>query len=166
MKIITIIAILFCFGCESPTPPLIPSTIVPAKVAENPENKPSESVTSRGQLNPYSAYAPRVGGGEERDRYQVEQWVGQGMKSTKTFHVESNEWQIAWATKPIHNSGGGLLQIYVYRADGTLVGLVANVTGKSNDNSVMRSGAGNYYLKINSANVGYCITVSAYRHGL
>jgi hypothetical protein len=92
----------------------------------------------------------------------VKKWSGQGIKNTETFHIPSNEWTIYWSTKPIH-SFKGILQIFVYRSEGSLVGLAANVMGKSDDNSVMRSGPGDYYLKINSANLAYGIVVQAER---
>jgi len=96
------------------------------------------------------------------ESYRVGKWSGQGIKSTETFHIPSNVWMIFWSSKPI-SSVGGILQIYVHRADGTLVDIAANIMGKNADNTIMRSGLGDYYLKINSANVAYGIVVTAAR---
>jgi hypothetical protein len=142
VKTIAIIAMLFCFGCEPATPtntPLIPNTATPAltKAKEAPKSQKKHEV------------------------YKVGMWTGQGIKNTETFHIPSDSWSVIWSTSPI-NSYGGILQIFIYRSDGTLVGLSANVMGKDSNNSYMR-GAGDYYLKINSANHIYSIIVTALR---
>ena len=144
MKIIVIIAILFCFGCESSTNPS-PVNTKPAQA------KPTETVNKTDKLA-----APK-----DYKKYNIKEWSGSGIKSTETFSIPPyipGNWTISWGTAPI-NKFGGVFQIYVYKTDGTLVDIVANVTEKNIDSTVMRSGPGNYYLKINSANMRYSISV-------
>ena len=100
--------------------------------------------------------------GKNYESYKVGKWSGQGIKSTETFHISSDVWMIYWSSRPLY-SAGGVFQIYVHRSDGTLVDVAANIIGKSQDNTVMRTGPGDYYLKINSANVGYGIVAVAVR---
>jgi hypothetical protein len=144
-----IIVVLFCFGCESPTNPS-PANTKPAQA------KSTESANKTDKLTVPKKY----------EAYEIKKWTGEGIKSTEMFHIPpgipSNEWVIFWVSRPIHKSGG-ILQIYVYRSDGTLVDIVANVTGKNDDRTVMRSGPGDYYLKINSANVVYVVVAYVIR---
>ncbi len=83
------------------------------------------------------------------------QWVetirfeGESIKDTETFNISSNEWRIAWSTKP-SDLGEMNFQIYVYKADGSLESVAANVIGEANDTSYVR-GSGDYYLTINTA---------------
>jgi hypothetical protein len=79
----------------------------------------------------------------------VAEWSGSSIKNTETFHITSDEWTIAWATKP-GEYGNMNFQIYIYNSDGTLKDVAANVIGASNDHTVER-GAGDYYLEINTA---------------
>jgi len=80
---------------------------------------------------------------------EVAKWQGSLIKNTETFTIASNEWKIIWSTKP-GEYGEMNFQIYVYKANGDLVGVAANVIGKDEDSSVMR-GKGSYYLMINTA---------------
>jgi hypothetical protein len=91
---------------------------------------------------------------EEKQWREVARWTGKGIKTTETFHISSNTWRISWVTRPGENAeyGLGLLQIYVYRPDGSLVDIAANVgvvKGEDINSSVMR-GSGDYYLTINA----------------
>lgn len=141
MKTITIIAaILFCFGCESSVNPSMPVNTVTAATKVVEVSKPKK----------------------EYENYKVGKWSGEGTKNTKTFHIPSNEWEIYWAVGPFR-SNMGVFQIYIYRSDGTLVDVAANVTTKDKNNTTIRSGPGDYYLKINSANMAYGIVVAAFR---
>jgi hypothetical protein len=82
--------------------------------------------------------------------YRVGEWSGKGPKNTETFHITSHERMIQWSTSPLKSMFSiGVFQIFVHKSDGTLVGIAANVTGKDNDQTIMR-GAGDYYLSVNS----------------
>ena len=84
------------------------------------------------------------------DEYiEIATWEGKSIKNTETFTVTEKEWIIQWATKP-GEYGEMNFQIYIYKADGTLIGVAANIIGEGSDYSVMR-GRGSYYLMINSA---------------
>jgi hypothetical protein len=84
---------------------------------------------------------------------------GTGSKNTATFVIppQAKQWVISWKTQPERTSGH--FSIVVHREDGRYVDLVANVSGASEDESVMR-GAGAYYLEI-SALQPYSISVHA-----
>lgn len=88
---------------------------------------------------------------------EIAQWKGSSIKNTETFTISTNTWTITWATKP-GEYGDMNFQIYVYKANGDLVNIVANVIGKNNDSTIMR-GRGRYYLTINTAQP-YVIKVS------
>ena len=77
---------------------------------------------------------------------EVARWEGKSSKNTETFHISSYEWRIWWDTSPSED-GEGSLAILVYRADGGLLAVAANVIGEDADSTIMR-GAGDYYLRI------------------
>jgi hypothetical protein len=79
----------------------------------------------------------------------IAEWSGSAIKNTETFHITSDEWEIAWDTKP-GEYGNMNFQIYVYNADGSLKDVAANVIGANNDHTIER-GSGDYYLNINTA---------------
>ncbi|PIN87738.1 hypothetical protein COV12_02225 [Candidatus Woesearchaeota archaeon CG10_big_fil_rev_8_21_14_0_10_32_24] len=84
--------------------------------------------------------------------YEVKTFSGSGIKNTETFTIPSNEWKISWDTTERVIEGQSFqmnFQIFVYKSNGELAGLVANVVGDDADSSIMR-GKGNYYLQINS----------------
>ena len=73
-------------------------------------------------------------------------WDGRSTKSTETFHVDSDQWAIIWATKPDGGFPGNFI-INVYEEGNGFPQMVANVIGDDNDSSVIR-GSGDYYLEI------------------
>jgi len=79
----------------------------------------------------------------------IAKWTGSGIKNTETFHVTSNEWFIAWDTRPGQYGDMNFI-VTVYNSDGSYKDSAANVIGASNDHTVER-GAGDYYLNINTA---------------
>ena len=81
--------------------------------------------------------------------HEIARWEGKSMKNTETFHSSSKEWRISWNTWP-SEYGDMNFQIYVYKANGDLVDIAANVIGKDKDSSIMR-GIGDYYLQFNTA---------------
>lgn len=88
--------------------------------------------------------------------YEIARWKGKSTKNTETFHIPSHEWRISWSTYGDMN-----FTICVYRSDGSLVGLAANVIGEDRDSSLMR-GTGDYYLAIYTSQP-YVVTVEAKR---
>lgn len=88
----------------------------------------------------------------------IASWEGESIKDTETFTVPSDEWKLSWDTKP-GKLGDQNFQIYVYKAGENKipVSVAANVIGANNESTVIR-GAGDYYLKINTAQP-YKITV-------
>lgn len=128
--------------------PLIPSTTVPG---------PAKAVA----VPPKAVETPAPE--KKYELYTVGNWSGRGRKNTETFHISSDVWMITWASSPDYKSQtAGVLAVHLFRGDGTLIDTVTMVTGKNQDQSIMR-GAGDYYLKIESAGVGYSVTASALR---
>jgi len=80
---------------------------------------------------------------------KVAQWEGKVIKDTETFRISSTEWRISWETKPGEYDDMNF-QIYVYKSNGDLISVAANVIGYNNDSTIIR-GAGSYYLSINTA---------------
>lgn len=80
---------------------------------------------------------------------EVKVFEGESIKDTESFKINSEEWRINWSTTPGELEDMNF-QIYVYDKDKNLVGVAANVVGKSEDVSYQR-GNGEYYLSINSA---------------
>ena len=90
----------------------------------------------------------------------IAQWSGSTIKNTETFNVPTQQWKIAWDTRP-GEYGDMNFQIYVYNRDGSphlSSYIVANVIGANNDSTIMR-GSGDFYLTINTAQP-YDITVT------
>lgn len=88
---------------------------------------------------------------------EVKTWSGNGIKSTETFSIASKEWRIGW--NATNENVAGILQIYVYKADGNLVTLASNQQGEGSDVSYVREGPGEFYLEINAANLDWVVTV-------
>lgn len=76
----------------------------------------------------------------------IANWTGSCTKDTETFHVSSNEWKVAWDTKPGKNGESNFI-LTIYNSDGTYKSSAANVIGSSSDYSIIR-GSGDYYLSI------------------
>lgn len=94
--------------------------------------------------------------------HTLKEWQGSGMKETETFTPATREWRIRWKTSNESFAGAGILQIYVYDANGGMVSLAANKQGVGEDVSYVRS-FGKHYLMINSGNVNWHITVEEQR---
>lgn len=88
----------------------------------------------------------------------IASWTGESIKDTETFTVPAKEWKIKWDTTE-GKAGPQVFQIYVYKAGESRVpvNVAANVIGANKDSTVIR-GAGDYYLKINTAQP-YTITI-------
>ena len=88
----------------------------------------------------------------------IASWKGDCVTNTTTFHVSSDKWKITWITKP-KGYGSVNFQIYIYKSDGSLKCVAANVIGKSSDQCIIK-GAGDYYLLINTLQ-SYEVTVES-----
>jgi hypothetical protein len=93
-----------------------------------------------------------------KNSHVIDSWKGDYITNTTIFHVSSDEWKIKWITKP-GGYGSVNFQIYVYKSDGSLKCVAANVIGKSSDYIILK-GAGNYYLFVNTLQP-YEITVES-----
>lgn len=95
--------------------------------------------------------------------HQLAEWKGSGMKETEGFTTTVREWRITWSTSNEPFAGAGIFQIFVHKDTGEMVSLAANVQGAKSDTSIVRAPAGRYYLKINSANVDWSVTLEELR---
>ncbi|MCF8307415.1 MAG: hypothetical protein K9I68_00245 [Bacteroidales bacterium] len=78
----------------------------------------------------------------KKDNNVVASFSGSGGKNTRPFNAPSG-WEIQW------NAKGSLFQIYLYKANGSLVGVPANQQGAGEGNSYQPK-KGKYYLQINA----------------
>jgi hypothetical protein len=74
-------------------------------------------------------------------------WQGSGSRVTESFVVGAH-WRVDWLYDPPQS--GGVLQVFIYAADGHLLMDTAANTQKSGPDSSFWMGAGTYYLKVNS----------------
>lgn len=88
--------------------------------------------------------------GSAASKYRkIAEFRGRGTKNTETFHVpeQAREWNITWHTEP-PKGGVGYFGAFLHRSDDRQPPqLIANITGKDRDTSVIR-GTGDYYLAI------------------
>jgi len=95
---------------------------------------------------------------------RIASWDGSGIKDTESFETTSREWRVSWKTSREAFAGAGILQLYVHNADdGGLVSLAANKQGAGEDVSYVRTKPGRYYVKINSANVDWSVSIEEHR---
>ncbi len=72
----------------------------------------------------------------------IASFTGSGGKNTRPFTVPEG-WEIQWDAK------GDIFQLYLYKADGSMVGVPANQQG-SGIGSSYQATAGKYYLQVNA----------------
>ncbi len=72
----------------------------------------------------------------------VKNFSGSGGKNTRPFTVSAG-WEIQWDAK------GDIFQLFLYKADGSMVGVPANQQG-SGKGSSYQAKAGEYYLQVNA----------------
>ena len=75
-------------------------------------------------------------------------WQGTGSRETEEF-VVGEHWRVDWIFSP--SQSGGLLQVFIYHADGRLLMNLAANSQKSGADTSFWAGAGKYFLKINSS---------------
>ena len=89
----------------------------------------------------------------------IASFAGSGQKNTADFHIDADQWQIAWACQP--GQFGGNFSIEVTTSNGTYVDLAANEICSSNKSDVtIERGAGDYFLKV-SADAPWQIQIKA-----
>ncbi|MDP9320296.1 MAG: T9SS type A sorting domain-containing protein [Chloroflexota bacterium] len=74
-------------------------------------------------------------------------WQGSSARVTESFSVGAH-WRVDWLYDP--PPSGGIFQVFIYSADGTLLMDVAANTQKSGPDSSFWAGPGTYFLKVNS----------------
>jgi len=72
----------------------------------------------------------------------VKTFTGSGGKNTRPFTVK-NGWEIQWDAK------GDIFQLYLYTANGDMIGVPANQQGSGKGSSYQAKG-GKYYLQVNA----------------
>lgn len=77
----------------------------------------------------------------------VKAWQGSGAKETEEF-VVGEHWRVDWLFSPVQT--GGLLQAFIYAADGRLLMNVTANTQKGGADTSFWAGPGKYFLKVNS----------------
>jgi hypothetical protein len=74
-------------------------------------------------------------------------WQGSGARATESFTVGSH-WRVDWLYNP--PAGGGILQVFIYSANGAVLMDTAANTQQSGADSSFWAGPGTYFLKVNS----------------
>jgi len=90
----------------------------------------------------------------------IKGWSGKGSKQTETFEINNHEWQIEWNAD--NEEFFGLLVVYLYKENGSLVSIPVTQTGEGSGSTYVR-GAGRYYLQIDGANIDWEVKVLDYK---
>lgn len=87
-------------------------------------------------------------------------WQGTGSQETQPFTV-AEHWRVDWLFSPVQS--GGILQVFIYHADGrVLMNLAAN-SQKSGADSSFWAGPGRYFLRVNSTGGDWKLAVQDQR---
>jgi len=86
-------------------------------------------------------------------------WQGTGNHATEAFTVGSH-WRVDWLYNP--PPAGAFLQVFVYSSDGSLMNIATNTAIGGPDTSFW-TGAGTYFLKVNSSGGDWKLDVQDYR---
>ncbi|HEX6061382.1 MAG TPA: hypothetical protein VF001_04885 [Candidatus Limnocylindria bacterium] len=86
-------------------------------------------------------------------------WQGNGNRATDVFTVGSH-WRVDWLYNP--PAAGAFLQVFIYSADGSLMNIATNTAVGGPDTSFW-TGAGTYFLKVNSSGGDWKLDVQDYR---
>lgn len=133
--------------------PEAPVEAVPA--ASKPPTRHRESMT----VQP-AAPSPPPPVQEEPTWHRVASFSGSSAKNTETFYVPGGQWRLRWEGQPDNEYGFMVLQIFVNRADGSMVGLGANTNTPGSDVSYFHEG-GSFWMQINSAGCRYSLTAES-----
>jgi len=85
---------------------------------------------------------------------------GAGNQETAAF-VVGEHWRVDWIFSPAQT--GGILQVFIYRADGRLLMNLAVNNEKSGSSSTFWTGPGTYFLKIGSSGGDWKVAVQDLR---
>jgi len=85
-------------------------------------------------------------------------WQGTGNRATEMFTVGSH-WRVDWLYNP--PPAGAFLQVFIYSADGSLMNIATNTAVGGPDTSFW-TGAGTYFLKVNSSGGDWKLDVQDY----
>ena len=85
---------------------------------------------------------------------------GTGNQETTAF-VVGEHWRVDWIFNPAQ--AGGILQVFIYRADGRLLMNLAVNNEKSGSSSTFWTGPGTYFLKISSSGGDWKVAVQDLR---
>ncbi len=83
-------------------------------------------------------------------------WQGSGSTETEAFTV-AEHWRLDWIFSPA--PAGGILQVYIYHADGRLLMNLAANNQRGGADSSFWLGAGTYFLKVNSTGGDWKVAV-------
>lgn len=97
----------------------------------------------------------------ERDWVTVGEWQGSGPKTTERFQSVTGDLLITWAARA-GEFGGGSFSIFI---EGEEVDLAANqvIQSSESDSTRFHGSPGTYYLKIDSVNSSWSVSVSDWR---
>ncbi len=87
-------------------------------------------------------------------------FAGRGNRQTDTFNVPHRKWRIKWKT--MNEYEFGVFSIFVHTESGEFVDApVLSYVGAGSDETYLRSGPGEHYLQIQSANIDWEIIVES-----
>ena len=87
-------------------------------------------------------------------------WQGTGSSESEAF-VVGEHWRVDWIFSPAQS--GGILQVFIYRADGRLLMNLAVNSAKGGSDSSFWAGAGTYFLRVNSSGGDWKLAVQDLR---
>lgn len=92
----------------------------------------------------------------------IKSWSGNSTKKTEPFTITGKQWRIVWSNKDTTGFGGTILQVMVYKPEGSLpVEIAVNAQEGSDTSYIYKSGE--FYLDINAANGAWTIKVEELR---
>lgn len=126
---------------------LVPAAFDLQAPASTPTPAPTKTPTREPQREPIWA--------------KLKSWQGSGTTNTEQFTITGSQWRVSYNLVG-HPEFGALLQIYVYGADGSLIGLPVNTIEPGSGTSYMYK-KGTFYLTINGAAISWSVDVEELR---
>jgi hypothetical protein len=109
-------------------------------------------------FGPGTAPAPQTES-SSREWRPVRTMTGQGTVDTAPFKVASPDWRIRWTAANGAPLKAGMLEIFVYDESGELVTRFTNKEGPGRDVADVLSKPGEHRLRVQTAAVGWTLTV-------
>lgn len=97
---------------------------------------------------------------EEPTWHRVASFSGSSAKNTETFYVPGGQWRLRWQGQSDNAYGFMVLQVFVNRANGDMVGLGVNTNTPGSDVSYFYE-SGSFWMQINSAGCQYSLVVES-----